>query len=1210
VLETTKRTKYGFYVVAIGIAVLVAVAGPAAVAQNWGGSPIGTTGDSSEVRRQCDVLLTRARACLENNDLSGAEMSIAQAEQLNPSYSFVHTGDTPEKVREALNARKAAAVQLNEPFAERDAMSQPAPTAMPAGPSPKQQSDDLLLQARRELASGRPVEAEAFVRRASLLQLSYSQNDDTPSLLMRQIAAYRDLLARQQAEGALPSYRQEYCHMLVDQAKALAWRGDHQAALYIANQAVRMQVPVVEASKDPQALIATIQRSLVSQGEATQASYTPPTDSSRIQVAQATMPEIPIAAPAPVMHAPASVAQGPNAYDLYNQGLRALEVQDRSTALNYFQQANSYSSQLDPTTRRQLQDKLQMLSSPTTPSVAQRPSLIDGAAVTQSALIDQYRAEVNSKLSQVDQMLEVAPTRAFDAIGMLEETKASIMAAEFDRQSQDMLIQRLDIKIEQCRSTADLYASDIALEEENQQVYAELDAERAGIIDMQEELKQLVMEYNQLMEEQRYAEAVEVGKRARAIAPDEPVAEQLFRTAQMVYRSSIYESIRDQRDDRTVGAVNDIFRSAMPWTGDENVLYGDNWGDIRDRRGMTENISDASSAQDADIRRQLKGVSVLLDYQQPTPLSQVIYDLMQQANINMRLDEEGLRLANLNSSDTITAQLISELTLENALKHILEPKGLTYCVRNGVCVITTPELARGPMVTKPYYVGDLVIPIPNFMPNPNMGLASALQTAYQTAGGFRNGGILAQTFGMPQQVVAATPSGESGQRARIDPFTLNQMGGNSMTNPPMNAGGGSRPSTGSQGGGTQADFGAIIDLITETVEPESWDDWGGPGSISEFEGNLSLVIRQTEDVHNEIAELLQQLRKMQDLQITIEVRFITLNDNYFERIGLDFDFDIDSGIADNILVGGGTGQTDPNDNTTTGVTTPELTTQGGESISVGMSAPGVFSTDLDIPFQQNSFGLAVPQFGNYDITAGAQLGFAILSDIEAFFFIAAAQGDTKSNVLQAPKVTLFNGQMATVADQSQTPFVTGSIPVVGDFAAAQQPVVMVLSEGTFLSVQAVVDNSRKYVRLTVIPFFSQIEDVDTFTFTGEESSEYEESEDIQGDINEPSDTTVQRSMGASMFSRSGTSVQLPSYAFLNVSTTVSVPDGGTILLGGVKRLSEGRNEFGVPLLSHIPYVDRLFRNVSVGRETQSLMMMVTPRIIIQEEEEERIGLSN
>jgi general secretion pathway protein D len=67
---------------------------------------------------------------------------------------------------------------------------------------------------------------------------------------------------------------------------------------------------------------------------------------------------------------------------------------------------------------------------------------------------------------------------------------------------------------------------------------------------------------------------------------------------------------------------------------------------------------------------------------------------------------------------------------------------------------------------------------------------------------------------------------------------------------------------------------------------------------------------------------------------------------------------------------------------------------------------------------------------------------------------------------------------------------------------------------------------------------------------------------------------------------------------------VSVPYGGTILLGGIKRLSEGRTEAGVPILNKIPYINRLFSNTAIGRNTQSIMMMVTPRIIIQEEEEE------
>jgi general secretion pathway protein D len=134
------------------------------------------------------------------------------------------------------------------------------------------------------------------------------------------------------------------------------------------------------------------------------------------------------------------------------------------------------------------------------------------------------------------------------------------------------------------------------------------------------------------------------------------------------------------------------------------------------------------------------------------------------------------------------------------------------------------------------------------------------------------------------------------------------------------------------------------------------------------------------------------------------------------------------------------------------------------------------------------------------------------------------------------------------------------------------------------------------VRLTLLPFFSSIGNVDTFTFTGSRSS------DTGTNVADPSDegNTVQDNQRDII---SGTTVQLPTFNFTTVSTTVSVPDGGTVLLGGIKRLSEGRNERGVPMLSKVPYISRLFRNVGIGRDTQSLMMMVTPRIIIQEEEE-------
>ncbi|MBX9656424.1 type II and III secretion system protein, partial [bacterium] len=86
-------------------------------------------------------------------------------------------------------------------------------------------------------------------------------------------------------------------------------------------------------------------------------------------------------------------------------------------------------------------------------------------------------------------------------------------------------------------------------------------------------------------------------------------------------------------------------------------------------------------------------------------------------------------------------------------------------------------------------------------------------------------------------------------------------------------------------------------------------------------------------------------------------------------------------------------------------------------------------------------------------------------------------------------------------------------------------------------------------------------------------------------------------------------IQLPTVSQVTVLTTVSVPDGGTVLLGGLKSHSEARNEYGTPVLSKIPYLNRLFKNQATARVTSSLMLMVSPRIVILEEEEEDLGVS-
>lgn len=84
----------------------------------------------------------------------------------------------------------------------------------------------------------------------------------------------------------------------------------------------------------------------------------------------------------------------------------------------------------------------------------------------------------------------------------------------------------------------------------------------------------------------------------------------------------------------------------------------------------------------------------------------------------------------------------------------------------------------------------------------------------------------------------------------------------------------------------------------------------------------------------------------------------------------------------------------------------------------------------------------------------------------------------------------------------------------------------------------------------------------------------------------------------------GQSVQLPTFNVTTVNTTVSVPDRGAVMLGGIDRSRSGSVSRGVPLLGKIPGVSPLFKNRGIGSETSSSRIWATARIISLEEEEE------
>ncbi len=1114
-------------------------------------------GETEGYRRQyAALLMEQSEGLLRWREFDEAERLALEAKKLPVQYNPIETRPdtllqriTSERRQNGPAAQAAGGVELTgaKGPARSDnppALSVGASAAIGPGKASgslsfsvnlnKQQAQELIRAARAALAISDLVRAEQLARQADKLaaESAFSGQEDRPSLVLLDIQR-----ARVRVSGVVTASAE----MPIESSP-----GQHRA-----NQSL------YDSNNDPTRVIAA--------GS-----------------------EEPVVRPLPIPNSNGGDTPGdsaPPAVQMLRQGEKALADGNRDEALRLFRQAYASPDQLDPTTRQRLQDHLQMMVSGTPPR-GPGDGLLDAAAARQQVLMRQVSADISRLQDTARKMQAKEPKKALE---VLQKARTMVeTTADLEPQAKQQLIRRVDESIREMQQYIQANLAQIELDEHNKAVHEEVEHHQKMKVEISEKLAGMVDDYNKLVEERRYPEAEIVAKRAADMDPDNPVVVQMVTVSKALRRQATENAIKDEKEEAVVREFESVDKASIPDSREIRFPGKPEWETLtKTRRQLSGDGRQRRSAGDLEIEQKLT-TPVSLKFKQ-APLGQVLEYLQKVTQVNMHVDQSGLQAEGVNTEQPISIDLSRDIQLKSALALILEPLHLAYVVKNEVLEITSEDKRHGQLETRTYQVADLVIPIPNFGPNGSEGISGALREAYGRLG---YGGS-APFAGAPPVTAVASDTG-SQTHAMLNPAVAAQMRNFAIPGTGQVQTGQPQPNQfgpGGAKGGNQADFDSLIELITSTISPTSWTDSGGTGSIAPFETNLTLVVSQTQEIHEQIADLLNQLRRLQDLQVTIEVRFITLNDNFFEQIGVNFNFNIPAQTANGVTAIGSKHIPSQVVGDLTGNAIPGSTPVNG--LTANPAPP--------LEFRQGNFNAAqVPQFAGIGVdTTPTTFGFAILSDIEAFFLIQAFQGDSRTNVLQAPKVTLFNGQQAFVSDTSQRPFVTSVIPVVGDFAAAQQPVITVLSEGTSLTVQAVVSPDRRFVRLTVVPFFSQIGDVQEFTFTGSKTTTSTSANSTGG-----SDTSS-TSKGDTVTTE-GTTVQLPTFNFVTVTTTVSVPDGGTVLLGGIKRLSEGRNEHGVPVLSKIPYINRLFKNVGIGRTTSSLMMMVTPRIIIQEEEEQKL----
>lgn len=778
---------------------------------------------------------------------------------------------------------------------------------------------------------------------------------------------------------------------------------------------------------------------------------------------------------------------------------------------------------------------------PTTPAVAQaNPAATPPQG--KAGILDEVRARQEVELQRIRELNRQSMLKANQLAGkgdldgameVLQEALTQVQKADLDRGLQAKLEKQLNQRLGDMKTLAEKVAFS-KLQKEKLGNGAEKKAQIMMAREHQrEEVTRIMKEYATFMNEGKYIEAENAALKARELDPDNTQAEVAIFKARAMRTMTDERRILANKDKARDIQMLDLERSGVPTANDEEPLTINRAVLSRaNKRGAVKNALPKNPA-DKEVHSKLNSM-VSVDFKNK-PLHYVLDELRTMSGANIVPQDEFLKSENISLDYPIDVKL-SDVSLRTALNLILAKARLTYMVRDGVVLVTTQAGKQQDKVTVTYQVNDLIVP------RDDLGSLSP----------------------------AATQIGANGTPRNVS-WSKNPVNGDSVSSASM-ANGAVASTNGSAAANRQVGQTLerqLIQLITETIDPQSWNTLGGSGNITYYPHGMTLVVSQTPDVQEQIEALLARLRELQELQVTVEVRFITITEDFFERVGVDMDLQIRT-ASNSFNRQVAQGQFGP---------PGQLNTIGNVNTIVGLTPAGNFTQSLNVPVNNSSFDQsALPAgFAQFPGTPGANggldVGLAFLSNIQVFLFMEAVQGDTRSNVLTAPKVTLFNGQTASLSSSVQEFFIT-SFEAERDLftgAIVFVPVTSPFTTGIFLTVQAVVTGDRRYVQLSLAPSISRIREVRTFS------------------------PVV------------GLNTQQPVIEFLSVATTVQVPDGGTILMGGLKEFAEQRREFGPPVISKIPYINRLFRNSMYGREASSLLMMVTPRIIIPEEEEERLG---
>jgi type II secretory pathway component GspD/PulD (secretin) len=332
------------------------------------------------------------------------------------------------------------------------------------------------------------------------------------------------------------------------------------------------------------------------------------------------------------------------------------------------------------------------------------------------------------------------------------------------------------------------------------------------------------------------------------------------------------------------------------------------------------------------------------------------------------------------------------------------------------------------------------------------------------------------------------------------------------------------------------------DILLEMIQKSIVGAWEENGAKLQFMETGAIFVKNSPQVQEQVVELLQTLRKTSSLQVEVEARNLYVQKGFLREIGVDW-----SGLntVDPLNVGTETGFFDRSND--------KYSVKGAVLNGLNSQLGGV----------------------------GFFLEHSILGSFQAKVLLKAIEQDQDVTQLIAPKLVLVNNVLGYIRLGRTQNYIGGyELGAEEGGGGGIQPVIESADEGQLLAVTATISSDRKYITLRLHPDFQEVSIPRVVTITGTQ--------------------TIATLVGVadSTFSLP---LDLPRITKRKIRTTAVIPDDGVLILGGVATSNEDRQDRGVPVLSKIPLLGRLFRSDSRSDSSSDSMLLVHGKIIVFDE---------